>query len=331
MEGLSHVARNVTESPMTVHAGRGVTLIELLVGISIVGLVVVLTLCAVQAARESARRIRCTANLRQIGIAMSGYQSAYGIFAPQYPALSAGGATRPHYSAFARMLPFMEEHALFNALNFQFNHSESAWLPLLENRTVRETRLAIMLCPSDGEALRGCNYRFNCGVWMPRDAGHPRYAGPFGMFNSLRDASISDGLSNTAFLSERIAGTFRSDTELHDQTNIRDMRVPIPTITSGISGDGEYIPWCLSVGPPHYVSDAGSFWLYAGYVNTDYNHNGLPNDRRMSCGLVYGLHPPRSFHPGGVQVLSGDGHVQHVSDEIDRVTWARMGTHNRAD
>jgi len=77
---------------------------------------------------------------------------------------------------------------------------------------------------------------------------------------------------------------------------------------------------------------------FSGFANTDYNHNGTPNDRRPSCVAVSpndanlgGLSPPRSLHPGGVNVLFGDGHIQFVPDSIGVPVWVALGTYDAGD
>ena len=83
---------------------------------------------------------------------------------------------------------------------------------------------------------------------------------------------------------------------------------------------------------------AGRYWLFGDFVNTGYNHNGTPNDRRPTCGPVTaakggagGLDPPRSFHPGVVNLLFGDGHVEPVHDSISQAVWSALGTYNFGD
>src|SRR3954470_5811000 len=106
-------------------AQGGFTLIELLVVIAIIGVLVALLLPAVQAAREAARRIQCTNNLKQIGIALHNYHAAVGSFPvgflyPTGPVPSTTSPLQYRWSALAQMAPHLEQAALFNALNFDF-------------------------------------------------------------------------------------------------------------------------------------------------------------------------------------------------------------------
>src|SRR5262245_12223384 len=99
----------------------GFTLIELLVVIAIIAVLIALLLPAVQSAREAARRAQCTNNLKQIGLAVHNYLSANNSMPPAYVVygIGPGGTnTAQDYTALARMLPFLEQNSMYNAINF---------------------------------------------------------------------------------------------------------------------------------------------------------------------------------------------------------------------
>src|SRR3954465_2845855 len=141
---------------------RGFTLIELLVVIAIIGVLVALLLPAVQAAREAARRIQCSNNLKQIGIALHNYHAAVGSFPVGflYPTGAVPATTSPlqyRWSALAQLTPFLEQANLANALNFNFPlaHKPAGSLSLFwpfypQNSTAMATKVSGFLCPSDG-------------------------------------------------------------------------------------------------------------------------------------------------------------------------------------
>ena len=136
---------------------RGFTLIELLVVIAIIAVLIALLLPAVQAAREAARRVSCVNNLKQIGLAMHNYHQINDVFPPggfpaYTPTANTGNNASP--SAHARLLPFLEQQPLYNALNWSLpviNDPQppgTGYAPYA-NTTVTITRLTAFICPSD--------------------------------------------------------------------------------------------------------------------------------------------------------------------------------------
>src|SRR5689334_6558335 len=106
---------------------RAITLVELLVVIAVIGLLVALLLPAVQAAREAGRRTQCTNNLKQIGVAVSGYEGSF----KQLPPGAFWDATNNIYrgSALVHLLPFVEQSPLFQAFNFNAQNTDIETIP----------------------------------------------------------------------------------------------------------------------------------------------------------------------------------------------------------
>jgi prepilin-type N-terminal cleavage/methylation domain-containing protein len=314
---------------LTRNVSGGFTLIELLVVISIIGLLIGLILPAVQSAREAARRTQCVANLRQIGLAEQNYHSVHNMFTPARLKTFGNWSTNS-FSELAMLLPYLEQQPLYASINTDFVNEEWADAPLVENRTARNTRVATFLCPSDSEPKHLNSYRFNRGRISRLDGRG--LDGPFNIFTLPSAATISDGLSRTVFVSERIGGSFSEGTP----DRFRDVA---GTDAPGVyfSTEEQYISYCLDHIYPQWYPRAGRYWLFGGNTDTHYNHNGKPNDRRPTClnrgaqDHGQGLNPPRSHHPGVVSALFGDGHVEAIKDGVDDKVWISIGTHSSGD
>ncbi|MFO0957840.1 MAG: DUF1559 domain-containing protein [Isosphaeraceae bacterium] len=125
---------------------RGFTLIELLVVIAIIGVLIALLLPAVQQAREAARRIQCTNNLKQLGLALHNYENANGSLPPSQVLVQVGTASptwATSWGVSARLAPYMEQGALYNSMNFNLKYSDPV------NTTVSYLQVGYLLCPSE--------------------------------------------------------------------------------------------------------------------------------------------------------------------------------------
>jgi prepilin-type N-terminal cleavage/methylation domain-containing protein/prepilin-type processing-associated H-X9-DG protein len=310
---------------------RGFTLIECICAIGVIAILALLTVQGVQSARESARRIRCASNFRQLGLALNSYHVDHNMF-PSSVLIDSRGISWNCLSEHVFLLPYLEQQQLFASINMDFACREFPDAPSLQNGTARRTVVEAFICPSDGEPDLRNSYRFNRGRFRVFASGHS-YDGPFSIGVLPRASVIKDGLSGTAFASERIGGSF-----LPGSTGLkRDVRYP-DVANHLIDSDNQLIPFCLSYEPSAWMTTSGRYWFYAGFANAHYNHNGVPNDLRPSCysgGMgnqaAGGLSPPRSFHGGFVNVLFGDGHLEPVRDSIEPNVWQAKGTYNAGD
>src|SRR5262245_12785986 len=128
---------------------RGFTLIELLVVIAIIAVLIALLLPAVQAAREAARRAQCVNNLKQLALAVQNYHDVNGARPPTAICSSANASNvcfgwTPDFSVKARILPFLEQTQIYNALNTAL----ITFSP--DNITGRFSKVGTFVCPSDG-------------------------------------------------------------------------------------------------------------------------------------------------------------------------------------
>src|SRR5262245_17276664 len=138
---MSHSRRNA--------GAPAFTLIELLVVIAIIAVLIALLLPAVQAAREAARRIQCTNNLKQIGLAMHNYHSVNNVFPPGR--INTYVAGNGHcWGAYSQLMPQLEMQALLNTMNFSMNHDpDYTSTSAVVNRTAAVTVVNALMCPSD--------------------------------------------------------------------------------------------------------------------------------------------------------------------------------------
>ena len=206
---------------LTARRSRGFTLIELLVVIAIIAVLVSLLLPAVQQAREAARRTQCKNNLKQLGLAIANYESTFNTLPMQGAQYQdAANNTYDSFSMHAQLLPYLDQANLQNAIDFtQYAWKGTAYNTLKPNplfASVFATPVSIYLCPSDPapavqldwEGLynfAGNNYMFSDGsgtgvntdIRLPTD-------GIAWQTSNCRLSSVTDGLSNTVFMSESV-------------------------------------------------------------------------------------------------------------------------------
>ncbi len=320
------------------------TLIELLVVIAIIGILIALMLPAVQEAREVARRLRCTNNLKQLSLALVNYHDQHEIFPPgmQYPA-GEPVRTSPNFGPnwVIMALPFLEQQGLYD----RFDRTKPISHP--DNLAARSTELSVMLCPSDnglgnkfdgtrfgeGAAWARGNYAANAGsgyllegnrwdaTWGAASPGWKdlRLRGVMGPNVSLRTSDIRDGTSNTLLLGEVRVGVNRFDRRgtwamgtagascLFAFGFHQDAMCP-----NACNPDSDDILGCCYL----ESTDPGVDWLQAECMT-------------CHCGSNNAQATVRSKHQDGAFTAFADGSVHFISDYIDcsggsPAVWSRL-------
>jgi prepilin-type N-terminal cleavage/methylation domain-containing protein/prepilin-type processing-associated H-X9-DG protein len=292
---------------------RGFTLIELLVVIAIIAVLIALLLPAVQSAREAARRAQCTNNLKQLGLAVANYESAYG----SYPSDSYSGLQKwqyqyPNFSVFVFLTQFMEQQAVYNATNFNLSNYEP------DNITIAGVQINSLHCPSDpwnptviSTATPNASFVEHVkalppGTWMQQftsyggnqgtfpgtwqqnygQAEFVQYNGVIYNDSAVKISSITDGTSNTFLFGERAQTIFARNDPLYQNSD-------------GSWNSHHWFDTMVSTYFPPNVSTTGpGISIIGGIVASD----------------------AEGFHPGGVNFGFCDGSVRFIKNSVS--SWA---------
>ncbi|TWT34233.1 DUF1559 domain-containing protein [Blastopirellula retiformator] len=303
------------------------TLVELLVVIAIIGVLIALLLPAVQQAREAARRMQCSNNFKQLGLALHNYHDTYGDFVPRATGTTSGSTHNyGRLNGLIPLLPFLEQTAMFNQIAAgdgtkppYGGYTWESWGPW-------DVAPQMFHCPSDnfsGTLTNHFNYRFSLGDSMLSVRDATKVRGMFAKRDGTSFRDIVDGSSNTIAMSERKVNQYN----LGERTG---QILVTEGVVTGVSSLSTSPINCLGESDGRYylsaadVKGRGGWWLADGQAERAGFTTVLPPN---SPACVEGTNgsgdsttiaiSPTSNHPGGVLTLRADGSSHFVAETID--------------
>jgi prepilin-type N-terminal cleavage/methylation domain-containing protein len=328
---------------------RGFTVLELLVTIAIIGMLVAIIVPATMAARESSRRLECQNRLRQFGLAIHQFESSHGhlpdIYEP-FPGLPMARRTIPIQ---IKLLPYLDQAAAYSKIQDRPQ--------AIERDEEFNYRFSVFHCPSDisstGISYRVCIGRNAfAGERNEAEAAAVQSEG-YGAFNprrraaTIKIADITDGLSNTAAMSERNKSV-ASSTVFDPSRDLWFSGVMSVGFDPDTESSDAALQVCNSAGTDPgtlFSNRCGLDYLNEGMHDSCYNHVGRPNSEVPDCslgsefsgsveitsslklGIHSGVVSARSQHYGRtVNLLLMDGAVRPVSHNVDLEVWRSLGS-----
>jgi len=288
---------------------RGFTLIELLVVIAIIAILIGLLLPAVQKIREAANRMKCSNNLKQLGLAMHNYNDTNGHLPGNIRPVAAG-TVRVRWTTF--LLPYFEQDNIYKIYNQNVNWSDPA------NAAAVAIPLKVMQCPSAPNATRKDDNPDTYPSWNPKVATGD-YSGIYfttsaqtapgilSKTDEVRLTDITDGLSNTIHLTESAgkADLYRAGRQVFSAST-----------SNRVNGGG----WCRPATDVPYPVGLAADGVSSGSQGIN-AANGFPLTSYPSAQFgTDGTGQLYAFHTGGVNALLGDGSVRFVKSSIQLAT-----------
>ncbi|MEN6449002.1 MAG: DUF1559 domain-containing protein [Thermoguttaceae bacterium] len=325
----------------------GFSLVELLVVVTIIGILVALLLPAVQAARESARCLECRNHLKQIALGLHNYANQSGVLPPgailagyprfgtaDYDQLAEATSTKGGAHGTSWMLPtlpFIEQQSLYNLWDFKKS--------VLGNQTVAATDVATFYCPTRRAGVRreDQNLMFPHWVGWSSEAGWTRggndYAGCTGAQNAFANPTTSDASrpfcgSTYAYRQREELGVFlpNCSTAFRDITDGLSNTICLGESPRAQSADDRDAYWAVCHTATDGWAAAGSNTLFETGIYQSAAGRWYNNDQGQRGGFNKGyFESAGSDHSGGAHFAMADGSVHFLSQEISATVYMRLG------
>jgi prepilin-type processing-associated H-X9-DG protein len=314
---------------------RGVSLVETLVVAGVFGLMIALASPALHSARERARAMQCRSHLKQLALGVNNFETQHGIL--PLMGMAHDEDTASSLSIWFQLLAHLEQSGLTEGVTYGSGLLFDP--PVLASRPeLMQMHVSVLTCPSDSLGTKGTNYRACAGaatwdVYRENQTHGSRRGVLLAKQTSGRRAHaqwkwVTDGLSNTIMLSERVQGD--RDPDVYSPE--RDVLYVVPPEDE--ENTDVFVRVCQTavapVSPPRHYTNVGLGWMYQGYGHTWYNHALPPNAAIPDCSPSAlsnsGVITARSRHPGGVHAALADGSVRFVNESIDLALWRALST-----
>lgn len=302
---------------------KGFTLVELLVVITIIGVLISLLLPAVQAAREAARKMQCVNNFKQVGVAMHAYHAARSCFPPgtistyalHSPCVAAPAGLPSGYCGWGWgtfVLPYMDQQAIYDMFDFRGDTFGYGSPGNPNNLVVCAKRLSVYICPSDPENGELINY--TDASYSPSSGIPPHSPNPLEDLGMTNLVGIAD--SNNFFCSQYAFKQFGEADGVLANIGV----CTASDIADGLSntlmiGEATYD------GPGQHQGRPWAFWAISSTGQGINGANTIPGGAQLSSYPGNSLYPNywlSSYHPGGCNFLLADGSAHFLSQNIDQ-------------
>jgi prepilin-type N-terminal cleavage/methylation domain-containing protein/prepilin-type processing-associated H-X9-DG protein len=292
-----------TPTERTARRGRpcGFTLLELLLVMAVISILISLLLPAIQSSRELARRLQCSKNLMQVGLALGNYHAAHRSFPPGVVDQAGPVSTRPagyHWGWQARILPYLEQGNLYHQLNFQVSVYAS------ENDTSRTRRISVYQCPSEASPIATSYAGAHHDVEAPIAADNH---GVLFLNSRVRRDDITDGPAFTIVAGEFLQKTYSLGWAVGTRSSLRNTGTPI-----NAAAPFAFNP-AAGPGAPGRSDELKAL-------------EQRISEGELAATFVGGF---SSNHTGGANFLLGDGAVRYISERVRDSVYRSLG--HRAD